>query len=306
MSIQTSFFRGNEQTRIVNNLYNSNIRRDPCFYYINGFTGATGQTGRTGATGWTGPTGPASELPGPTGPTGPSDGPIGPTGPTGTTGWTGQTGPASDLPGPTGPTGPSDGPTGPTGAASDLVGPTGATGFTGPVGPIGPVGPTGETGPVGPIGPTGFTGPTGETGPVGSTGFTGPIGTTGPTGPSGILSSITLQSGANIDVTTPVVNNYSLVNGFSYYVMKTSNATSADITGFTGGVNGRMIIIVNDTLLNQRFIQESINSLVDNRLVIGAPNITISRNQTISFIYATGVSINGSTGQNRWVMISNT
>ena len=96
------------------------------------------------------------------------------------------------------------------------------------------------------------------------------------------------------------------MDGFSYYVMKTTNETSADITGFMGGVNGRMIVIINDTLLNQRFIQESVNSLASNRLVLGVSVVTINRNQSITFLYSTNISINGLSGQNRWVMISYT
>ena len=96
------------------------------------------------------------------------------------------------------------------------------------------------------------------------------------------------------------------MDGFSYYVMKTTNETSADITGFMGGVNGRMIVIINDTLLNQRFIQESVNSLASNRFVLGVSVVTINRNQSITFLYSTNISINGLSGQNRWVMISYT
>ena len=216
--------------------------------------------------------------------------------------------------GPTGKTGP-QGPQGQTGPQ----GPEGYTGHEGPQGPSGQTGsdglqgPTGYTGTNGIQGPTGYTGTNGIQGPTGSNGQEGPIGlqgTTGPQGPTGLNGSLTgnilLTQGPNININTTNTDNYNLMNGYTFYVMESLGSVSSNISGFMGGTSGRMIILINSTDVNQTFLQESTNSLISNRLVIGSPNVVINRNQSIMFLYVNNLVIGSTSGQNRWVMISNT
>ena len=170
-------------------------------------------------------------------------------------------------------------------------GPTGFTGFTGFTGP------TGSTGPTGPIG----TGPTGVTGFTGFTGHTGPVGPTGP--PSNLVSSLILTQGPNINVNASqvggVINNYNLSDNFSFYVA-TNALTNTNVTGFTGGIIGRILLIINNSTKNLTFVEENVSSTDTNRFSIGVSNKTININQTIMFIYATVAA------GNRWTMISST
>lgn len=249
----------------------------PGYTGYTGYTGSTGYTGQTGPTGFTGPTGYTGAT-GYTGPTG-FTGYTGPTGPTGHTGYTGHTG------------------------ETGYTGPTGYTGFTGPTGPTGI---TGRTGSTGRTGFTGFTGTTGHTGPVGTTGFTGPYGYTGPTG--SFNGVITFFEGPNIDMDANVsagnLNNYLLEN---YSFFKLINSSSGyDITGFSGGVSGRYIVIINNTTNNQTFQQENVLSLASNRFVLGVASKTIGINQSLTFIYVTGLTVGGNPAQSRWVLTAST
>jgi len=214
------------------------------------------------------------------------------------------------------------GPTGCTGAPG-IIGPTGEKGINGLQGEIGPTGPPGEyrdayTGPTGPKGSSGqfgATGATGATGPKGEDGYAGPtgeqgiLGATGATGPQGqngnLTGNVILNEGPNIIIGTQDINNYNLTDGYSYYKMKSSDdENSVSICGFMGGINGRLLIIYNDTGVNQTFVQESTTSLVSNRFLLRTPNQVIHDGQTITFLYMTGITINGVSGQNRWVVIS--
>jgi hypothetical protein len=218
----------------------------------------------------------------------------------------------------------STGPTGCTGARG-MIGPTGppgiySEGYTGPSGPAGPIGYTGMPGIPGPTGPpgisqegyTGYTGapgiagPTGEKGSSGYTGATGSQGVTGPPGQNGNLTgNVILTEGPNIMIGTQDINNYNLTDGYSYYIMKSSDdENSVSICGFMGGINGRLLIIYNDTGVNQTFVQEATTSLQSNRFLLRTPNQVIHNGQTITFVYMTGITINGVSGQNRWVVIS--
>ena len=208
------------------------------------------------------------------------------------------------------------GATGPTGNP----GCTGAPGLHGDTGIMGPTGPPGKscdgyekTGPTGPTGPggTGSTGPTGERGEEGERGEQGENGVMGPTGPEGptgqngnLTGNIVLNQGPNIVIGSQDINNYNLTDGYSYYIMKSPDENSVSIGGFMGGINGRLLIIFNDTGVNQTFIQESSNSLVSNRFLLRTPNQVIHDGQTITFLYMAGITINGTPNQNRWVVIS--
>ena len=195
-------------------------------------------------------------------------------------------------------------------------GPQGPTGYTGPFGFTGCTGPfgigTGATGYTGDIGPTGYTGPegigftgyTGYTGDIGPIGYTGPIGPIGPTGPPSIFTgSILLTQGPNIDISanqiSNSINNYNINSSYSYFIAVNALCNS-DITGFTNGTSGKLLLIINNSGKNLVFQQESTLSTDVNRFSIGASNRIIYANQSAMFIYST-VSIG-----NRWVMISYT
>ncbi len=193
------------------------------------------------------------------------------------------------------------------------TGPTGCTGAPG-IGYTGTMGPTGEKGLDGLQGEMGPTGPPGEggdayTGPTGPKGSSGEIGDTGATGPQGqngnLTGNVVLNEGPNIMIGTQDINNYNLTDGYSYYKMKSSDdENSVSICGFMGGINGRLLIVYNDTGVNQTFVQEATTSLVSNRFLLRTPNQVIHDGQTITFLYMTGITINGVSGQNRWVVIS--
>ena len=93
------------------------------------------------------------------------------------------------------------------------------------------------------------------------------------------------------------------IGDFSFYKL-TNGASVYNITGFSGGVNGKYIIIVNTTSNNQTFQQESTDSLEPNRLVLGTANKTINPNQTVTFIYVTNLTIGVTSGLSRWVLTS--
>jgi len=200
--------------------------------------------------------------------------------------------------------------TGPTGTR----GCTGAPGLRGDTGLMGPTGPPGNssegeygTGPTGPTGPW-VVGSTGSMGPTGERGEDGNIGPTGPQGPTGqngnLTGNIVLTQGPNIVIGSQDINNYNLTDGYSYYIMKSPDENAVSIGGFMGGINGRLLIIFNDTGVIQTFIQESNNSLVSNRFLLRTPNQVLHNGQTITFLYMVGITINGISNQNRWVLIS--
>ena len=270
----------------------------------NGVTGATGNNGTTGATGAIGITGVTGV--GITGATG-AQGIIGNTGTTGTNGTTGATGV-----GITGPTG-SNGTTGATGA-------NGTTGATG-------IGITGATG-------VGVTGATGSNGTTGATGSTGPSGTssfcagattnyiTKFTSSSTTCNSILFDNGTNVGVTTALpltvfdingdyayrVYNYNIglgtlfnnlnttTNKFSSYRI-TGPAGDYSISGFTGGVDGRVITIYNATVNNLDILEQSASSLAANRIITGTGgDITVPNGASITLQY--------NTVDNRWISIA--
>ena len=253
--------------------------------------GIQGQTGNTGSTGPTGQAGGIGSI-GSTGPTGEA-GSTGPTGSQGATGYTGLAGSqgSTGLVGDTGSTGPTGeaGSTGPAGFTTN----TGSTGYTGPTGLKGDTGQTSTQ-----SGPTGYTG---YTGPTGSTGFTGYTGNTGSTGATGIFTgTVDFTEGIPIP-SAATINDFNLSNN-SFF--KISGSTASNIHGFANGTSGRFIIIVNNTDKNQTFLQENTGSLASNRFVLGQANRTIGVNQTVTFIYVTGLTIGGAAAQSRWVLVS--
>ena len=124
----------------------------------------------------------------------------------------------------------------------------------------------------------------------------------GPTGPSPTtITSLTLTQGSNINLSniTTTLDNCNVSDGYSFYGL-VSASTSVNITGFTGGVIGRILIIINNSGYQQTFQEEKQTSTDINRLSLGIPDKTIGTNKTITFIYSS-VSVG-----NRWIMISST
>ena len=149
-------------------------------------------------------------------------------------------------------------------------------------------------------------GPLGEgrTGPVG---YTGNTGITGCTGPAGTYSGNLVFSQGTIALTAIQTDNYALTSGFSFYTITTNPSTIAgSISGFSGGVNGTHIIIINTTTQTQVFQHETTSSIASNRLWLGGSNQSIAVNGSISFVYATGLTVNGTAGQSRWVRVAQT
>jgi len=161
-------------------------------------------------------------------------------------------------------------------------------------------GPTGFTGSMGPIGDTGPQGPTGQ---AGTTGITGPAGSTGP---DGTYSGSLVFNQSTIMLTTTQTDNYVLSPGYSFFIITTNTPNLiSNISGFTSGENGTHIIVVNATTRPQLFQHETA-SISSNRLWLGGSNQSISVNGSISFIYVTGLTVNGIPGQSRWVKIAQT
>lgn len=185
-----------------------------------------------------------------------------------------------------------------------ITGPTGQKGQTGEPGPEGQKGQTGELGPTGEQGPQGQPGDQGQTGPPGDQGQTGPQGEQGQNG--NLTGNIVVTQGPLINIISNNTDNINLTDGYSYYILKSPSQISSTISGFMGGINGRIIYLLNDTETTQTFVEESTNSLLSNRLRLSNPTINIMQNQTITFIYVTNLIISGIPGQNRWVMLSNT
>jgi hypothetical protein len=217
----------------------------------------------------------------------------------GHTGFTGRIG----YTGSTGPTGPPgrQGLRGFTGLGD--TGPTGATGLTGATGATGSYGEQGPQGPRGFTGLTGATGATGLTGATGTTGKTGATGVTGATGPPGTFSGIvqftqgtSIPSAANID-------DYSLSSQSFFQI---TGSVASNVNGFSNGLSGRFLIVVNNSSENQTFIEEATSSLASNRFVLGGSDKIIAVNSSITFIYVTNLTVNSVTGQSRWVMTSTT
>ena len=197
--------------------------------------------------------------------------------------------------------------------------------FSLPYHPHGPTGHTGHTGHTGTTGRTGYTGPTrsinietplqnissffmGPEGPQGPEGPEGPEGPQGPEGKPGKNSvpqkNIVLPQGPVIYITSNNVDNYNLSDNYSYYIMKNDNKNTANISGFEGGEDGKIIYMINDTENDQLFLSESKNSFSDNRLILKSSVLILKPNQTVSFIYSKNITVNNFPGQNRWLLLS--
>jgi len=115
-----------------------------------------------------------------------------------------------------------------------------------------------------------------------------------------ILGGLAFSEGTDIP-SAANINNFDLDNE-SFF--KITGTTASSITGFANGSTGRFIIVVNNTDKNQTFVQESASSTASNRFVLGQANRTVGVNSTATFIYVTGLTIGGVSGQSRWVLVA--
>ena len=142
----------------------------------------------------------------------------------------------------------------------------------------------------------------GATGPTGPRGLLGPNGITGPTGPNGASGELILTQGSNIPSAINI-NNYSLSTDASYYQI--TGTIASTISGFSGGMNGQIITIVNNTNQIQTFSGEDTNSLASNRLLLNGPlTALLPINSAAQFIYVTGLTVSGNPGQSRWLLLT--
>ena len=177
-----------------------------------------------------------------------------------------------------------DGIDGPQGIQG-IQGPTGEQGIQGIQGPTGPTGEKGIQGPTGEQGIQGLTGPTGPTGPTGEQGIQGP------TGP--INSYIQLDKGTMIALVSDA-HDFAIDSNKSFFEL-TGTGGPYNVTGFLGGVTGRVIYILNTSSTDVTFIHDSPSSAEANRFVFPSDsNQTIGPNSVIELIYNT----------NRWYLVS--
>jgi len=182
---------------------------------------------------------------------------------------------------------------------SGTSGENGSHGTSGTSGGIGLPGTSGTSGQDGSSGSAGTTGSSGSTGTSGSAGSSGTSGMTGTSGTSGAFTgTLTFTQGTDIP-SASTVNDYNISAGSLFTITGT---TASSITGFSNGVIGRYMLVVNGTDKNQTFQQENSGSLAPNRLVLGVSNKTIGINQTATFIYVGGLSIGGAPNQARWIL----
>ena len=151
--------------------------------------------------------------------------------------------------------------------------------------------------PVGLNGATGPTGPRGLIGPAG--GPTGPTGPAGPTGPNGASGELLFTQGTSI-LSTGAMNNVALSANASYYQI--TGSTVSNITGFTGGTNGRVITIVNNSSVTQNFLSENAGSSASNRIFYNGALVSLNPNDVIQFIYATNL-VAPFNPSDRWLLI---
>jgi hypothetical protein len=162
----------------------------------------------------------------------------------------------------------------------------------------------GDTGATGPTGYTGYTGANGLTvvGPTGP-GGDGQTGATGPTGPTGTFSgAVTFSEGSGIP-SAANIDDYSL-SADSFF--KISGSTAGNLNGFANGSAGRLIVIINNSSVNQTFKEEQTSSSASNRFFLGGADKILSVNGTATLLYVTGVTIGGTGGQSRWVLTGST
>ena len=122
--------------------------------------------------------------------------------------------------------------------------------------------------------------------------------------PTANIGMLTLQEGTPINVnalrgTASVINDVVLSDHAFFRLTNNGNA-GTDITGFAGGVNGRVIIILNSSTNDITFQAQDARSTNANQLILGGANAnkTIGVNQSVTFIYSGFLQ--------RWVLMATT
>jgi hypothetical protein len=115
------------------------------------------------------------------------------------------------------------------------------------------------------------------------------------------IQKFVLTEGDAIDVdnlrgAATVIHNV-VISDHAFFRLTNASA-NFDITGFTGGENGRIIVVLNATNKNVTYQNDDNRSTAANRLILGVANKTINPNQAVTFMYSTALS--------RWVLIATT
>jgi hypothetical protein len=292
-----------------------------------GSSGTSGQMGSPGPSGSSGSSGTSGQMgePGSSGSSGTSgiDGINGSSGSSGTSGIDGINGSSgsSGISGTNGSSGTSgtngtSGTSGTTGSSgtSGTPGSSGSSGTSGQMGSPGPSGSSGSSGTSGTAGTSGTPGSSGTSGTAGTSGTPGSSGTSGTAGTSGTPGSsgtsgisftgqLTLSQGPNIVSSGVNIDNYSLSSDSLFLVTGTGGI---NLTGFANGSVGRFVVITNTTGGNITFQQENTNSSASNRFILGVSNKTINVNQTVTFVYVSGLTVAGVANSARWILTATT
>jgi hypothetical protein len=117
---------------------------------------------------------------------------------------------------------------------------------------------------------------------------------------AGVKGTVTLVDGTAIPSASSI-DNFNLGD---YSFFKITGIVTSNINGFSNGVEGRLIVVLNSIDRNQTFMQEAITSTSSNRFVLGVSNLTLAINRTATFIYSSGLTVNSVSGQSRWVLIA--
>ena len=97
-----------------------------------------------------------------------------------------------------------------------------------------------------------------------------------------VNGSLSLRAG---DVTCVAGPNEDLDIGENSFIRIVGPAAPFSIGGFTDGVDGRIIVLVNTVNQVLTITNQSVGSGVWNRIVTGAANITITNQGSCTFIY---------------------
>ena len=115
------------------------------------------------------------------------------------------------------------------------------------------------------------------------------------------ITKFVLSEGTVIDVdalrgATTTLNDVALSDHAFFRAINAG--ANVNLTGFTGGENGRIIVVLNSTNKNITYQNENAGSAAANQLILGVANKTINPNQAVTFMYNTSL--------NRWVLIATT
>ncbi len=211
------------------------------------------------------------------------------------------------------------------------TGSTGLTGSTGSTGATGSIGATGWSGSTGTAGTTGSTGATGADGALNAWSLTGNVGTNGGINFIGSSDNVSLRFRTNntekmiidslgkvgigtaspntrVDISGDVAtresnitvsgNSNNIAIGNSTFIRITGPTANFDVTGFAGGVDGKILIVANYTNYSMilRYLDSA--SLPINQLILnGSVDITINKNGGAIFIYSAAIG--------KWFLVGN-